>query len=130
MDGFEKIYGEYPTENFFINASSQSIWQAKKNVWQEAARQKAAEIVHLRTIIENLEMSVKSFTDGGHDIFEIGRADGVKQERKRIADALRKRAEKSSISLNNKRLYSAEGIIMRKLADRLESEKPMTEKEK
>ncbi len=40
-------------------------------------------------------------------------------ERKLIADELLEKAERSAVSLKGKRLYSAEGIVMRKIADRL-----------
>lgn len=44
-----------------------------EDAWQESAKQSAAEIAHLKTVIENLEMSVASFIKGRsawHDIIK------------------------------------------------------------
>ena len=73
--------------------------------WKEATKQKDVEIAHLKTIIENLEMSVRSFTDGNVDI--------AMRERERIVEYILGVAGRASCWYGNK---------LRELADRIKAE--------
>ena len=83
MDAFEKWYYSEDTEGYFNKPQNYAIC---KEAWQEAAKQKDAEVWNLKTTIENLELQVASFTDN--------RVDLVAKERGRIVGVLRKQADK------------------------------------
>lgn len=59
MDNFEKWYKEYSQRRHLVSHPLTA-----RDAWQEAKKQAHAEIVYLETVIENLGMSVASFTDG------------------------------------------------------------------
>ncbi len=83
MDEFEKWIDEYNKKLAHFGESytlTQNETGLMDDAWQESAKQKDAEIDHLKTIIENLEMSVKSFTDSNVDL--------VARERKRIMEII------------------------------------------
>ncbi len=88
MDAFEKWWKDCD-KIFTVHDLSlklhfgEILEELARNTWRESAKQKDAEIDGLNAIIgqqdeiiENLEMSVKSFTDGNVDL--------VARERKRI----------------------------------------------
>ena len=103
MDAFEKhfkYYFPHEKKSFGCIATKNDI----RNFWEKSAKQcklthddifeigradgvkqNAAEIDHLKTIIENLEMSVASFTDSNVDL--------VARERERIVGMIREWAE-------------------------------------
>ena len=76
-----------------------------KDAWQESAKHRPC------VCVVNDDGTVEQIC-AAHDALIVA-------ERKLIADELLEKAERSAVSLKGKRLYSAEGIVMRKIADRL-----------
>lgn len=66
MDGFEKVFEErYGDSEPVVKKVLRGTLKEWYNLGQqESAKQKDIEIDYLKTVIENLEMSVRSFTDG------------------------------------------------------------------
>ncbi len=107
MDGFLKWWKRYKS-----GYSSRMVLYpdiCAEAAWQEATKQKDAEIKHLKTIIESLEMSVKSFTDN--------RVDLVDKERARVVTMLREWAK--AIAPKYKSIPSHKHSTLVEIADRI-----------